>query len=250
MNAQRLKNKATTDMLQTDYDYDKPSLPQIYKMGDKYEEWVNQPSPSKDRKKRILVFGGVLEILTVVPEWLPITFWFPIMIYMSYRSLFIHEMRLVSFIGWVISGWFGLWPFVEYVLHRWVFHFEHYSWGPSANVLHWLLHGIHHKSPQDTLRLLAPIPLSVVIAYPVFRFMTLVLSERISFPFIVGGLAGYLCYDYCHLYLHTRGYKPRWWRSFAKKHLAHHQKDHDRMFAVSPPTLFWDKVFGTSESSK
>ena len=51
-----------------------------------------------------------------------------------------------------------IWSLVEYVLHRWLFHFVSRSaWGKRQM---FFLHGYHHEFPSDGLRLVAPIFMS------------------------------------------------------------------------------------------
>lgn len=56
-----------------------------------------------------------------------------------------------------------LWQLLEYCLHRFLFHRAPQS--PRAIVLHFLLHGCHHRYPLDTERLVfPPIPATWVAA--------------------------------------------------------------------------------------
>lgn len=47
---------------------------------------------------------------------------------------------VTSIIGGVI-----LWTFLEYSLHRWVFHLDAAHGNPYVCTFHFLLHGLHHK---------------------------------------------------------------------------------------------------------
>jgi sterol desaturase/sphingolipid hydroxylase (fatty acid hydroxylase superfamily) len=111
------------------------------------------------------------------------------------------------------------------------------------NVIHFLLHGIHHKTPKDTTRLLAPVPMVLALAAPIYLATRLVLSFESTLALWSGILMGYVQYDYTHLYLHTPGKKPTWLRSLAKEHLAHHQNDHDKFYSISYLTYRWVKMF-------
>ena len=87
-------------------------------------------------------------------------------------------------------------------MHRFLFHVDDFL--PNARPLllvHFLLHGIHHKVPMDRKRLVMPPLLSVAIAallYSVFRsfFMAVPLDTfRAGFG---GLLLGYVTYDMIH----------------------------------------------------
>ena len=59
-----------------------------------------------------------------------------------------------------LAGMFALgvlgWTLLEYLLHRWVFHFkpdQNVEWQRDAS---WLIHGIHHDYPYDPDRLVMP----------------------------------------------------------------------------------------------
>ena len=81
-----------------------------------------------------------------------------------------------AIVACIIAG-YAIWTFMEYLFHRWIFHWE--MPGKFGERLHFLLHGIHHVHPNDPLRLVMPPLMSVpmmLFAWPVatllFRFRT------------------------------------------------------------------------------
>ena len=63
------------------------------------------------------------------------------------------------------SAW-SAWSLAEYLLHRFVFHFEPDTrWGRR---LHFIIHGVHHDYPHDPMRLVMPPSVSVPLAILVF----------------------------------------------------------------------------------
>ena len=47
------------------------------------------------------------------------------------------------------------WDLAEYGIHRWWFHWE--GNGPFTRKFHEIIHGYHHKYPDDALRLVMPL---------------------------------------------------------------------------------------------
>lgn len=44
-----------------------------------------------------------------------------------------------------------LWSFIEYSLHRWVFHLEPSGSSKALIYIHFAIHGLHHKVRSKTL---------------------------------------------------------------------------------------------------
>ena len=134
---------------------------------------------------------------------------------------------------------FLLWTFVEYVLHRVVFH--HRPGGSFGRKVHFLAHGIHHKDPWDPTRLVFPPLAGYAIALGAVR------PDRPG-PAAGGGdgrdgglLVGYLCYDLGHFAWHHARCRRGPARFLKRYHLAHHFQDQDSRYGVSQP--LWDLVF-------
>ena len=66
------------------------------------------------------------------------------------------------------------WTFVEYTLHRFVFHYEFSS--KTGQTVHFLIHGVHHEWPNDGYRLVMPLAAAALIAVP-FSIFYYSLSE-------------------------------------------------------------------------
>jgi sterol desaturase/sphingolipid hydroxylase (fatty acid hydroxylase superfamily) len=144
-----------------------------------------------------------------------------------------------------LAGMF-LWTLVEYIVHRFVFHFHPRS--ARAKRLVFLFHGIHHAQPQCKTRLVMPPAVSVPGGLLVYGLIYIVLGTALGLRYwvdpVMGGLAlGYLAYDLIHYATHH--FPMRWgFLKFLKRyHMQHHYKTPGRRFGVSSP--LWDKVFGT-----
>ena len=139
-----------------------------------------------------------------------------------------------------------LWSLVEYVLHRFLFHFE-----PSHPRMRWiwyLIHGVHHEQPQCKTRLLMPPILSIPLAflfYGLFRGIVggLLAAPLAVAPLFAGFVTGYLIYDMMHYAEHHLSMRWGPLKYLKRYHLLHHFKTPEHRFGVSSP--LWDLVFGT-----
>lgn len=133
-----------------------------------------------------------------------------------------------------------IWTFVEYTMHRWVFHYQPSSrWGKQ---LHFLLHGVHHDYPRDASRLVMPPIVSIPLALFFYGLFLLVFG-RLAPPAFAGFLFGYLFYDVVHYATHHFSMKGGVWLFLKKYHMRHHYDDDHVGYGVSSP--LWDYVFGT-----
>lgn len=117
-----------------------------------------------------------------------------------------------------------IWTILEYTLHRFLFHVDHYL--PEANwalVLHFLLHGIHHYLPMDRLRLVMPPTLFLALETPFTNLAHWIFPKAWANGIISGAFTFYILYDCMHFALHhTR--LPQYMAEMKRYHLAHHYK--------------------------
>jgi hypothetical protein len=69
--------------------------------------------------------------------WIPVALW-ELSQGVTNETTFAHLMTFI-FYGIIF------WSFLEYGLHRFVFHFD--SQHPITNTIHFLIHGVHHLDP-------------------------------------------------------------------------------------------------------
>ena len=238
----------TPEKPQTLWDLSKPMVPQVWRMSDKdYRNLVHSPMTSGPS---IVIVGGPLEKFTHSALWQPLVVWVPIALYLLFWS---HTTNLFLSLILFGAGWF-YWTLLEYVLHRWVFHLTHW-WGgrPQVllgirNVAHFLFHGIHHKYPSDSRRVITPLVMTGAIALPVYVTFRMFFPRWLVDPFVAGSFAGYLFYDYTHYMYHVNPV-PKWlsntyWFRFMKRrHNVHHFRDEHATFGVS--VAYTDTLFGT-----
>jgi sterol desaturase/sphingolipid hydroxylase (fatty acid hydroxylase superfamily) len=173
------------------------------------------------------------------PMTIPIV-WVPVTIALSYLAVVSRGLDTISFVGLFLVGVL-LWTFAEYMLHRYVFHYEPKSnWGKR---FHFILHGVHHDYPNDATRLVMPLGISVPIAVIFFFLFTSIFGQQYAPAILAGFILGYICYDMIHYATHhlsMRGPVGAWLK---KHHLRHHYGDEGIGYGVSSP--LWDIIFGT-----
>lgn len=160
-------------------------------------------------------------------------------------------MRLTPGQGWthipvgIVAGLF-LWTFAEYVLHRFVFHFD-----PKSERLakFWFMfHGVHHAQPQLKTRLVMPPALSIPLAALFYLLYDVVVGRLIGAPawvdpIFAGFLTGYFVYDMIHYATHHWPMRSGVLKYLKRYHMMHHFKTPQERFGVSSP--LWDVVFRT-----
>jgi dihydroceramide fatty acyl 2-hydroxylase len=175
----------------------------------------------------------------------PFVVWVPVAVLVLAHAV----LRLHTAPGVAVASFFGgmfSWTLAEYVLHKYVFHWENdTAWGKRV---HFLLHGVHHEYPSDKDRLVMPLLTSVPLAVIFYSLFMTLLGGVVGEPFFAGFVVGYLFYDGSHYYVHHFVPKSRWGKLLRRHHLTHHFADHDGGFGVSSP--LWDIVFRTMPAKK
>lgn len=133
-----------------------------------------------------------------------------------------------------------LWTLVEYVLHRYVFH-----WKPASATLKqmvFVMHGNHHAVPNDPLRNLMPPIVSLPINALIWAGMIFLAGPSGSWLFL-GFAVGYVIYDLVHYACHQWTMKGRFLRALKMHHMRHHHQLESGNFAITG--MLWDRLFGT-----
>jgi sterol desaturase/sphingolipid hydroxylase (fatty acid hydroxylase superfamily) len=180
----------------------------------------------------------LLERLSRIHPAVPLCFWGPL----SLVAIFLGGrggLPLLPVLGWTLGG-LGTWTLVEYVLHRWVFH-----WQPGNSKLRRWFYPVHqlHHDVQERDRIVAPLLMSVPLAIFWLGVFWLLLGQPSVYPFFGGFIIGYLAYDYTHFATHFVKPRTRIGKGLRRRHLQHHFACPDRWYGVSSP--LWDYVFRT-----
>jgi sterol desaturase/sphingolipid hydroxylase (fatty acid hydroxylase superfamily) len=185
-----------------------------------------------------------LEFFSHVHPATPLVIYIPVIALMLDLALRQRSLGVALVVGLVIFGLL-IWTFVEYTMHRWVFHYQPTSrWGKQ---LHFLFHGVHHDYPKDASRLVMPPVVSIPLALSFFGLFLLVFGQ-VAPPAFAGFLLGYLFYDMVHYATHHFSMKGGVWLWLKKYHMRHHYDDDHSGYGVSSP--LWDYVFGTRQRGR
>lgn len=139
------------------------------------------------------------------------------------------------FIGGLLS-----FTFIEYIMHRFVFHLQPKTEGQEKFA--YTVHGVHHDYPKDKDRLAMPPPLSIILSV-IFFFIFKLIMGNLVFAFLPGFLMGYASYLWVHYMVHAFKPPKNFFKILWVHHGIHHYKDPHNAFGVSSP--FWDVIFRT-----
>jgi sterol desaturase/sphingolipid hydroxylase (fatty acid hydroxylase superfamily) len=181
-----------------------------------------------------------IEFFSRVHPATPLLLYMPVVGYMLYLSLWHRKLSILAVGGLFVLG-ILLWTLFEYLIHRYIFHYE-----PKSRLgkrLHYIVHGVHHDYPNDARRLVMPPSISVPLAV-LFYILFLLIFGHLAPSVFAGLVFGYVCYDMLHYATHHFPMKRGLWLWLKQYHLRHHYKDDDVGFGISSP--LWDFVFGTT----
>jgi dihydroceramide fatty acyl 2-hydroxylase len=134
------------------------------------------------------------------------------------------------------------WCMVEYLLHRFIFHFA--ARLTSGRKFVYAAHLSHHENPKETEDLFTSMQVSAPLAaaYCLLAWAALGSWRPASYLFI-GLIAGYICYEWLHFQAHHRRSRLPLLRYLKKYHLLHHYRTPGLRFGVTSPLI--DLLFGT-----
>ena len=201
-------------------------------------------APNKDESARLFK-SDLLEFFTHVHWSVPIFLYVPVVSYFLYRASNTPGVTLGTGAVLFAAG-LVVWSFSEYILHRYVFHYE-----PSSALgkrLHFLMHGIHHDYPNDSTRLVLPPSMSIPLAALFYGLFFLLFGAQYVAPFYAAFLLGYVLYDEIHYATHHAPMKGSMFLKLKHHHILHHYHAPEKGYGVSSP--LWDYVFGTLDPTE
>lgn len=186
----------------------------------------------------------VLERVSRTHISIPITMFLGFGAYCLYLGITTTVIGFVTAVLLILGGFLGF-TFVEYLMHRYLYHME-----PDTKLkdkIQYSVHGVHHDYPKDKDRLAMPPFISALYAAILYFLFYFIMGEY-TFYFLPGFLIGYALYLGVHYIVHA--YQPP--KNFLKvlwvNHAIHHYKDPDVAYGVSTP--IWDYVFRTMPKKK
>lgn len=210
-------------------------------MGADYDRWVHDPVVQKEPPR--FFESDIAEFFTRTAWWVIPAVWGPLVIYLAVLA---HKGGLwLSTAPFVMAIGAFIWTFIEYLLHRYVFHMK--TTGKWSCTAHYFLHGFHHKHPMDGTRLVFPPAVTgilVIIIWYLTEPLVLLLGRPVKLSLFSGGLLMYIAYDLTHYFLHFGTPHNELARSLKRSHLNHHFRNEHYSFGVT--SHFWDTVFDTA----
>ena len=82
-----------------------------------------------------------MEFFSHVHPAVPVILYMPPIVYMLYRAFMYQKMSILIVVVFFVFGVL-IWTLLEYVVHRYVFHYEPKS--RAGKTLHFIIHGVHH----------------------------------------------------------------------------------------------------------
>jgi len=180
--------------------------------------------------------------LSRVKPWHVLAVWVPAILYWMAKGLRDPTLSFGAFSA-ALAGGLASWTLLEYLLHRWVFHFKPSPGSELAEDVHFLIHGVHHDWPHDPDRLVMPPVFSILLAVLFGVPIYLAAGPHLFDPIFAGLVIGYLWYDMTHYAVHHVKPRSEVGQRLRRHHYLHHFKCPDARYGVSTP--FWDYVFGT-----
>jgi len=194
---------------------------------------------AKGPRESIRIFKSpLLETFTHVHPITPLLLWSPVVALLVWRSWLTYQMGIFQIAGLMFSGLL-CWSLLEYLLHRFVFHFQ--ARGPIEERIQFILHGLHHADPSDPTRLVMPPIVSIALALIFYSVFRVLLGRVFVYPFFSAFVVGYLSYDYIHFSIHHFKPRTRIGKFLKKNHMLHHYHPKGARYGVSSP--LWDSIF-------
>jgi 4-hydroxysphinganine ceramide fatty acyl 2-hydroxylase len=138
-----------------------------------------------------------------------------------------------------VSAGVAVFSFVEYAIHRWLFH--------APGSVMGAMHQAHHDEPAGHSAL--PCITSAAVAATAWLLLVPLVGSPVACFFLCGVLGGYFHYGALHHLEHRvriNALPFRWLQRRWAVHSVHHRLL-DANFGVT--TSFWDRVFGTHYQS-
>jgi len=191
--------------------------------------------PSSQRVR--LFKSDRLEKLTMISPRTFVLTWallLPLVVWMGWGSADLSEALAL------LASGFVAWTLFEYAMHRYLFHLEreesHVQW------FVFLIHGNHHASPNDPLRDLMPLSVSLPVLALVWAGCFALCGSAGTWLFL-GFTIGYVIYDTIHYACHQWPMRGKLGAALKRHHMRHHYVDESSNFGIS--SMLWDRVFGT-----
>jgi sterol desaturase/sphingolipid hydroxylase (fatty acid hydroxylase superfamily) len=161
----------------------------------------------------------------------------PIALFFTFLSFHRHSITIAC-LG--ISAGLFIWSFIEYVMHRFAFHFKFKN--EKLKNLHAIFHLSHHQFMHDKRKYQTLMVLSFPSAV-LYYYLLKSLLGMYAEPVFTGMIIGYVFYEFTHYSTHSMKMDSILVRHLKQHHMHHHFLDSEKNFGVT--SAFWDIVFRT-----
>jgi len=205
---------------------------------------MNTKIKPQNKGTKQLFDNAVLEKLSRTHISIPLIIFFSYaagLLYWNLTQTSLHTVTtlLLFLVGFITFTW------VEYMMHRYVFHMKPYT--EMRSKIQYTIHGVHHEFPKDKDRLAMPPLLSITISTILLLLLRVLMGDFV-FAFLPGFLVGYASYLAVHYLVHAYPPPKNFFKVLWVNHSIHHYKDGETVFGVSSP--LWDYIYGTMEFKK
>lgn len=170
---------------------------------------------------------------------LPFFMYAPITIGMLIVSVFWANLSWQQIgIGILVS--LAFWTAFEYLMHRYLFHWEPEQ--PFFKKLLYTIHHGHHDYPNDSRMMLVG-PVVSIPAFILIWGLGYLIAGHYTHPFMGGVASCYMFYDWLHFASHNYNFDNKIFQKLKVHHMRHHYEDNEKNFAFT--TLIWDIIMGT-----
>lgn len=185
----------------------------------------------------------VMERLTLLSFPVFLAVWLPclaIVLFYAERS----SVSALLFTFYVMIGFVAWFP-VEYLLHRFLFHFQT-RYAPVQSLIY-MLHGNHHEQPNHPLRNLMPLCVTLPLAAVIWFGCAFFMGKGNGGALAAGFFCGYVFYDVTHYSCHQFRMRGRFLSRLKSHHINHHYRDHNMNYGITNTII--DRFFCTTFSS-
>jgi sterol desaturase/sphingolipid hydroxylase (fatty acid hydroxylase superfamily) len=210
----------------------------------KLQKFMEKEITPKNKGTQQLFKNPILEKLSRTHIAIPLIIFFTFAVVLLSWSIIQTQLSPFATVGMFLLGFIAF-TWVEYNVHRYVFHMKTYS--AVRAKLQYTIHGVHHEYPKDKDRLAMPPLLSVTIATILLLIFRVIMGDLV-FSFFPGFLVGYASYLAIHYMVHAFAPPKNVFRKLWVNHGTHHYKNGEVIYGVSSP--LWDYVYGTMKEKK
>ncbi|MBL8150762.1 MAG: sterol desaturase family protein [Blastocatellia bacterium] len=173
-------------------------------------------------------------------QFVPVYFFTSVSLILVTTAFLLTEISLMKALILTVAGFIS-WSFVEYVLHRFIFHYE--AKAKWAKKLIYRMHLEHHDYPKEIDQLFSGLGTSIPIASLYYLLVLFFVGYNGAAFMFTGLIIGYFLYEFLHYSAHHRAPKMRFLQYLKRYHMLHHHLEANMRYGVTSPVI--DYLFGT-----